>query len=128
VCAGTCWRATRGRVGAGTGSRGHAGGEAGAGPRRRVGWLGQAVPPLQGTAMSHAAARGRPQRRTREGGGRKGGMQGGKREGRGRERGTEREGELTSGIQNPAITVTGSPRAQGGRERGGGEGVAVREN
>jgi hypothetical protein len=29
------------------------------------------------------------------------------------------------GIQNPAITVTGSPRARGGRERGGREGVGV---
>jgi hypothetical protein len=40
----------------------------------------------------------------------------------------EREGELTSGIQNPAITVTKTPRARGGRERGGREGVAAREN
>jgi hypothetical protein len=31
--------------------------------------------------------------------------------------GREREGEAHLGIQNPAITVTGSPRARGGRER-----------
>jgi hypothetical protein len=43
----------------------------------------------------------------------------------GREKGRERErgGELTSGIQNPTITVTESPRAKGGRE-----GVVAREN
>jgi hypothetical protein len=36
----------------------------------------------------------------------------------GRRKGRERgRGELTLGIQNPAITVTGSPRARGGRER-----------
>jgi hypothetical protein len=29
------------------------------------------------------------------------------------------------GIQNPVITVTGSPRARGGRERGGREGEGV---
>jgi hypothetical protein len=34
-----------------------------------------------------------------------------------REREGEREGELTSGIQNPTITVIESPRARGGRER-----------
>jgi hypothetical protein len=39
-----------------------------------------------------------------------------------------REGELTSGIQNPAITVTEIPRVRGGRERGGIEGVAARKN
>jgi hypothetical protein len=42
----------------------------------------------------------------------------GREEGREREREIrrEREGELTLGIQNPAITVTGSPRTRGGRE------------
>jgi hypothetical protein len=50
--------------------------------------------------------------------GRKGGTQGGKREGRERKR--EREGERGRahlGDPNPAITVTESPSAQGGRER-----------
>jgi hypothetical protein len=59
-----------------------------------------------------------PRRRAQEG------RRGGEWEGEGR-------GERANlGIQNPAITVTESPRAQGGRERGGreGEGVAVREN
>jgi hypothetical protein len=43
----------------------------------------------------------------------------------------EREGEGRGahlGDPNPAITITKSPRAQRGRERGGGEEVATREN
>jgi hypothetical protein len=43
----------------------------------------------------------------------------------------EREGEGRGAHlrdPNPAITVTKSPRAQRGRERGGGEEVAAREN
>jgi hypothetical protein len=39
------------------------------------------------------------------------------RRGRGEKEGRGGRGELTLGIQNPVITVTGSPRAQGGRER-----------
>jgi hypothetical protein len=37
-------------------------------------------------------------------------------------------GRAHLGDPNPVITVTKSPRAQGGRERGGREGVAAREN
>jgi hypothetical protein len=49
----------------------------------------------------------------------------GKGEGEG-ERGREGDGELTLGIQNSVITVTGSPRAKRW-ERGGREGVVARE-
>jgi hypothetical protein len=51
-----------------------------------------------------------------------------KGEGEREEREREGEGEFTLGLQNPAITVTESPWARGGRERGGREGVAGREN
>jgi hypothetical protein len=59
------------------------------------------------------------------------GKEGARREGRerGKERGRERErGRAHLRDPNLAITVTKSPRAQRGRERGGGEGVAAREN
>jgi hypothetical protein len=49
-----------------------------------------------------------------------GGAARGRRKGRGRERGRAHLED-----PNPAITVTKSPRAQGGRERGGREGVAA---
>jgi hypothetical protein len=53
--------------------------------------------------------------------------------GAGREEGREREGGRERGRAHlrdpyPAITVTKSPRAQRGRERGGREGVAAWEN
>jgi hypothetical protein len=68
-----------------------------------------------------ATRMGGPRRQGREHRGEEGGTRAGKRErGKGgRERERERGGgELTLGIQNPAITVTGSPRARGGREVG----------
>jgi hypothetical protein len=71
------------------------------GPRREGGGGARAAPSGAGAAQ-----------------GRKGGTQGGKREGRERKR--EREGERGRahlGDPNPAITVTESPSAQGGRER-----------
>jgi hypothetical protein len=69
---------------------------------------GGAGPPPSAHAGSHRGTRA----------GKKGacaGMEEGRE--REREREGEREGELTSGIQNPTITVIESPRARGGRER-----------
>jgi hypothetical protein len=78
------------------------------GPRH--GTSGRAAPPghaLERRAGTRAGKRGKGREREREGG----------REG---------DGELTLGIQNSAITVTGSPRAKRW-ERGGREGVVARE-
>jgi hypothetical protein len=67
-------------------------------------------------------ARGGQGRAAGEGLGSRRGVQGragwGARGAQGRRKGRERgKGELTLGIQNPAIIVTGSPRARGGGER-----------
>jgi hypothetical protein len=79
-------------------------------PRRR----GRgAMPPGAGEAVPRGRAT-----RTRARGGESWDARGGKRKGRQREREGERgEGEAHLGIRNPTITVTGSPRARGGRER-----------
>jgi hypothetical protein len=76
------------------------------------------VAPLEGRTV---ARRGGSRRQGRARRGEEDETCAGKR-GKGR-KGREREGEgrgreLTLGIQNPVITVTGSPRARGGREVG----------
>jgi hypothetical protein len=64
----------------------------------------------------------------------RGGRRGAHKEGKGRKRKRERERERERGRgahlgdPNPVITVTKSPRAQRGRERGGGEGVVRGKN
>jgi hypothetical protein len=79
--------------------------------------------PSEGRDRRAEGRRGEPRRRTARrsvrAGERRAGTRVGKR-GKGRKRKREREGggELTLGIQNPAVTVTGSPRARGGREVG----------
>ena len=105
--------------------KGHAPGAAHTGART-------AAPPGPGTVVPEGA-RGHAQGRR---GGRAGpraeeriaGTHAGKgRGGRGRER--ERGGRVAHlGDSNTAITVTKSPRAQRGRERGGGEGEEVTES
>jgi hypothetical protein len=99
------------RVGAGFGRRG--GEPPGRGTRagRRK--------PGEGAVGAGARAQGKGRGRTEREEGRE----------REKERGRERErGRAHLGDPNLAITVTKSPRAQRGRERGGGEGVVAREN
>jgi hypothetical protein len=96
-----------------TGAGGHAAG--GQGPRRQGAEATQPGPRCQGHARGGPGAQGRRKGRER---GREGERGGG---------GEERGAHL--GIEKPAITVTGSPRAKrwerDGRE---GVGVAAREN
>jgi hypothetical protein len=84
------------------------GGDRGAAARGRVG--GRAGGASRGPRRGTPRGAGAPPRGTPNGGGRE------------RERGRAHLED-----PNPAITVTKSPRAQGGRERGGREGVVVRE-
>jgi hypothetical protein len=113
--------------GATAGEGGHEPSEARGPPGRARTARGGARPPSEASRRGQgrgghrqARAGGHRVERTR---GRRG-AQGGKREGREKEKGREGEkGETHLGDQNPVITVTGAPRAQGRRERGGRVGV-----
>jgi hypothetical protein len=121
------------RAGAGTAARRGPGRPRAGAPRGPRGGAGGAAPEGRD---DHAAGAGShthgqatpPGARTR------GGRRGAHKEGKGRKRKRERERERERGRgahlgdPNPVITVTKSPRAQRGRERGGGEGVVRGKN
>jgi hypothetical protein len=118
-----------GRGGRATGAEGPASGARGA----ALGGRGGRVAGAEGAGGAapegrepHAGA-GHAARGARTRGGRRGPHKEEKGRKRGRERERERRGAHLADL-NPVITVTKSPRAQRGRERGGGEGVVRGKN